>query len=370
MSLTLDPHLLQPHALASVVPAPGPAWYGSVMGTGILATLLQLNADRLPLAHDAAAGLLVVGWLLLVTLSAGFARRAATDRRVLVDTITERAGQTHWGMVAMGLLATGSATLTVLPSVVPSAGRLALVVDVVLWTAGTLLGVVTTLGFTAGLIRRGGVPGFGWGLPVVPPMVSATTGAALVPHVHGTAGRLALLVACAACFVISLAIGAVVFAVAYHHHLRVETVAIGASASAWIPLGVVGQSTAAAQAIAAQATSMMAPGLHSDLRLLADAYGVVMLAIAVPLVAYAVRVTARGFTARMPFAPGWWALTFPIGTLALGAHLLGARPGLAAYEVVGLVLVVVLCLTWTLCAVASVRAVASRNPVVPERTAA
>ena len=57
---------------------------------------------------------------------------------MLADSITERASQTHWGMVAMGLLATGSATLTVLPSVAPSAGRLALVVDVGLWAAGTL----------------------------------------------------------------------------------------------------------------------------------------------------------------------------------------------------------------------------------------
>ena len=358
MSQTLDrPHVSRAVDIRRVAPA-GPAWFGSVMGTGILATLLQVHAARLPFGHAMACGLLVVAWALLTGLTTGFARRVLADPRVLVASVSETAGRTHWGMVAMGLLSVGSATITVVPTVTPSAMHCAVVVDAVLWSLGTAVGLVTTAGFTTVLVRGGGGrPAFTWGLPVVPPMVSATTGAALVPHVDGDLGRLALVLVCAACFVLALVIGTCVFAVAYRHHLLRSSMPVVASTSAWIPLGIVGQSTAAAQAIAVRAEPLLTPSVRPELHALADGYGAVVLALGVPLVGYAVAVTARGFAARMPFTPGWWSLTFPIGTLALGAHLLATQPGFAAYEIVGLGCVLVLCGTWSLCAVASLRAV-------------
>ena len=366
MSQTLD----RPHVLRAVharpVASAGPAWFGSVMGTGILATLLQLHAARLPFGHASACGLLVVAWALLTGLTIGFARRVLADPRVLVTSVTETAGRTQWGMVAMGLLSVGSATITVVPTVTQSAMHCVVAVDAVLWSLGTVLGLVTTAGFSTVLVRGGvGRPAFTWGLPVVPPMVSATTGAALVPHVDSELGRLALVLACATCFVLALVIGTCVFAVAYRHHWLRSPVPVGASTSAWVPLGIVGQSTAAAQVIANQAASLLTPSLRTALHALADGYGALTLALGVPLVAYAVGLTVRGFASRMPFTPGWWSLTFPLGTLALGAHLLGGQPGFAAYGSVGLTLLVVLCGTWSLCAVASVRAVlTARNAVV------
>ena len=88
-----------------------------------------------------------------------------------------------------------------------------------------------------------------------------------------------------------------------------------------------------------------------------------MLGLGVPLAAWAVAMTIRGFRHRMPFVPGWWSLTFPIGTLALGSHLLGVGTGMTVFLVAGVVCWLVLCGTWTLCAVASGRAVlAQKSP--------
>ena len=337
------------------LPPAGPAWYGAVMGTGILATLTQTLA---PAAWTAPVWL-ALGWALLVGLSAVFARRCVRRPGTLAGSL--RPDQLPlWGMVAMGLLSVGAATATVLPAWLPGLAGAAVVADGLLWVAGTLLGLGTAVGFAVVLVRAApGTPSTVWGLAVVPPMVSATVGAGLVPHL-APALQIPLLLILAACFGLSLVLGGIIFALAYHHHWRVARLPIPASTSAWIPLGVVGQSTAAAQAMAVAAAGLVPAPVAGVLQTVANDYGVLMLALGVPLAAWAVAMTVRGFRARMPFVPGWWSLTFPIGTLALGSHLLGIGTGLTGYLIAGLACWATLCGTWLLCAVASARAVHTR----------
>ena len=347
----------------TALPPLGPAWFPAVMGTGILGTLLQTYAGRLPWGHAAAVVALVVAWTVLVLLAGGFLLRIARDRDAFTATVRDVDKVPMWGTVAMGLLAVGSSTATVVPATWPGLTGAAWAVDSVLWMIGTLVGVLTALGFAARLVAEDcGRPTTVWGLALVGPMVSATTGAALVPHLAGP-GRIWLLLATVGCFFLSLVAGSIVFAVAYHHLWRVSPIALAASASAWIPLGMVGQSTAAAQSIAtqAQAQSLAAPGTAQVIQQAAHAYGFLMLGIGLPLVAWAVVVTVRGFRGRMPFSPGWWALTFPIGTLSLGACLLGQGTGLGILVGVGEFATLVLCGTVTLCLVASVRGIAQRG---------
>ncbi len=355
----------------AILPPVGPGWYGSVMGTGILAALLGLHAPSAPDLLVPATAVLLVGWALLVGLSVGFGARILADRAALTSTLTEAAVAPMWGTVSMGILSVGSATLIVAPQVAPALAHGALVADLVLWCVGTLLGLATTLAFLGAVVRRDlGAPTPVWGLPVVPPMVSATTGAALVPHLASPTAQLALLVVSVACFVVSLVIGGVVFAAAYHQHARVSQVPLAAAATLWIPLGVVGQSMAAAQAIAVQSDRFLSPAAVPAVHGLAHAYGDVMLVAAVPVVVVAVVATVRGFRARMPFSPAWWSLTFPLGTLALGAHLLGSDGGHAAVSAIGVVALAGLVGTWTLCAVATLRAVAASRSVEAARGAA
>jgi Voltage-dependent anion channel len=73
-------------------------------------------------------------------------------------------------------------------------------IDWVLWLAGTGLGLVTTCWIPFLMMTRhdiGPDAAFGgWLMPVVPPMVSAATGALLIPHLGSAQGRLTLLLAC------------------------------------------------------------------------------------------------------------------------------------------------------------------------------
>lgn len=340
---------------APVLPPPGPAWFGSVMGTAILATLLQLVGGHVHGGALAARVLLILAWALLLVLTVGFARRCLADRAVLRESLHGLIPMAQWGMVSMGALAVGSATSTVLPAWAPALAHVAWVLDGVLWVLGSSLGFAIALGFAARLVgREAGEPTTVWGLAVVPPMVTATTGAALAGHADGAVRALVLLVAIAG-FAIALCLGGIVFAVAYHHHWRVAPVPLATSASAWIPLGIVGQSVAAAQALTAAVRPDLTADAGTALAGLAHGYGVVMFLIGAPLVAWAVRVTARGFRLGMPFSPGWWAMTFPVGTIALGAHLLGQGTGWAWANLLAAVAVVTLVGTWSLCAGASAR---------------
>ncbi|MEP6854224.1 MAG: TDT family transporter [Pedococcus sp.] len=351
----------------TALPPAGPVWFGSVMGTGILATLLGREASHSTALLVPATALLAVGVLLLLGLTAGFAARVVRDRAAFTSTLRDLAVLPTWGTVAMGILSIGSAAMTVLPQLgarSSTGGPAGWVVAIGagLWVTGTTLGVVTAFGFGAVVLgRRVGSPVPAWGLPIVPPMVSATTGAALVPQLHTPIAQLTMLAATVACFFLSLFLGGLVFAISYHHHWRVSTLPISASASAWIPLGVVGQSMAAAQVIAAQSAPLLTPMTAAAAHDLADAYGYVMLALSLPVMAYAVSMTVRGFRARMPFTPGWWALTFPLGTLALGTRMLGDSSGHALVGDVGLAAIAVLGATWLLCASASLRAVVPVN---------
>lgn len=354
-------------ALPALAPA-GPVWFSSVMGTGILSTLLGRESAQVPSLLVPATLLLGVGCLLLLALTAGFAARVIQDRDVFTATIRDSTVVPTWGTVSMGVLAVGAAVLTVLPQLGArtSSGdpaRWVVGIDAGCWALGTALGVVTAFGFAAVLVKRDvGHPLPAWGLPIVPPMVSATTGAALVPHLGTPAARLIMLVGIVACFFLSLFLGGLVFAIAYHHHWRTLALPVPASFSSWIPLGVVGQSMAAAQVMVAQSAPLLTPAAAAAAHQLADAYGYVMLATSVPVIAYAVRMSVRGFRARIAFAPGWWALTFPIGTLALGTRLLGASTGNPEISSLGVLAIATLCGTWLLCAGASVRAMISRRP--------
>ena len=116
------------------LPPAGPQWYGSLMGTGIAATLTQTLSGDLPGAQALAVVLLVIGWFIFMGLTAAFGLRIVRRPAVLAGTIRDLPVLATWGMVAMGVLSLGSATATVVPAHWPSLAPAAWAVDGVLWT--------------------------------------------------------------------------------------------------------------------------------------------------------------------------------------------------------------------------------------------
>lgn len=261
----------------------GPAWSGALMGTSISATLTYTFG-----LHWLSHAILLAATVLLVLVT----RKEAFCTRTMPA----------WGMYSMGLLALGSAY---------SATLGLWWVHAVLWATGGALSVVTCLWYTLALLRKqAGPAAFTWGLPLVAPMVTATSSAQLGAHL----GSELIMHIGMAMFVLAWVTGVPTFVVAY---LRAE-VPLALRTTTWIPLGIVGQSTAAAHLLW---------GAHT--------YGAIMLSIGVPLIGYALyRHWSVAFV--MPYNPSWFASTFPVGTVCLGAHLSGFDG--AAHLLLGLLL--------------------------------
>ncbi|XCB29512.1 TDT family transporter [Arcanobacterium hippocoleae] len=340
------------------LPAAGPSWYPAVMGIAILSTLIHLNRGLFPGLQILALLPFSIAWILLVTITGIFIIRIIRNRNAFIETISNQNLIPMWGTVAMGILSVGSATLTILPYWFPNALSAAFWIDTVLWIIATFIGLITAFGF--GVVLSGRIissPIAVWGLAVVGPMVSATVGAGIAGNIDDIAIRGLILFLSTACFFVAFVLGTVIFSRVYHYHWRISKIPTNASLSAWIPLGMVGQSTAAVQVIAKNTEPIAHPEYAQMLHLLADIYGCFMLGLSIPLIAWAIKMTVHGFKNQMAFTTGWWALTFPIGTLSLGAYYLSESTKIGLFHIYGVISLIALCFTVSFCLCTSARAV-------------
>ncbi|WP_232678447.1 hypothetical protein [Nocardioides sp. R-C-SC26] len=271
-----------------------PIWFSVVMGTSMVALLVADAAPTVALSVWVVAA--VAGGLVLVGIR--------IDGRWYGGHPVLAHGYGAASMAAMSLGAAGLATQG--PHGTP------LLLHAVLWTLGTALGLATALG-TTWSTRRTPLTQVGpwWLLAVVPPTVSATTGAPLVQALPDGGMRTALLACCYMFLVTSLALTARVLALLAARVRRHGWGEPAVMVSWLIVLGPLGQSITALDHLADVGGS----------RALAQAYGPPVLALALLWLAVAAGLVLR---ARPRFNLGWWALTFPVGTVATGAASMGA----------------------------------------------
>lgn len=306
----------------------GPQWFPAVMGTGILSVCTERLAAAAPALHGAALAALAVAWLVLLVVGGTFLRHARRRPDRFRATVADPAVVPFYGAVAMGLLSVGAATSAVLGPHLPSTASAA---AWLLWVLGTLLGVVTALGCPVRLLAAGpaerGAPTPVWALPVVPPMVSAASGAALTATLAPGPAATALLAACGALFVLSLCLGTVVFVLAYGHLARGNALPLQGTPAIWIPLGMAGQSTAAVNLALVPAGADLPPAALGGLHAAAVGYSAVALLLGAVAAAVALRVTVRALRRGLRFSPAWWSFTFPAGAMGLGVSALGTTLG-------------------------------------------
>lgn len=341
---------------AKELPPMGPPWWGAVMGSGILATLIQAYWGANQLGQALAVLVLLVAWLIMLSWTAAFVVRIVASPAVFAASF-QGVGMSAWGMVAMGILSVGSATFNILPALLGRFGAvIATQIDIILWTVGTVLGLFVALGFTINLLKhRPAEPRPAWALAVVPPMVSATTGTALASLLP-TPLAAALLTVLMACFCITITLAFIVLYAALDHHLRISVIPAQLAVTSFIPLGPVGQSTAAAQAIAGRAETMLLPAAIPTVHTFANIYGSVMLVASLPLLLLALGTVIKAIKNGMTFTPTWWASTFPVGTVALGAHYVAEQPGFELVNWYGILTLLLLLCTWLISLSATIKA--------------
>ena len=326
----------------------GPNWFATVMGTGIVATA----AVSLPLHVPGLRTLATMVWaaasvLLVVLVVAAVRHRAGYAG----DAVSEQ----FWGAPPMALLTVGAGTLLL--------GRdwlgepVAVAVDLVLWTAGTLLGlaVAVVVPYRLRSLHRPG-PGTAFGgrlMPVVSPMVSAATGALLVPHVPAPA---VMLMACYAMAAGSLVAAALVGGQIWRRLVRYGPGAPGTVPTLWIVLGPIGQSVTAGHLLGRAAEGVLSEPYATAAQLGAVLYGVPMLGLALCWAALAGAITVRTARAGLPFSLSWWSFTFPVGTVVTGASGLAAGTASALPATLAVALYAMLLATWSVVAVRTAHA--------------
>ncbi|MDX6396231.1 MAG: hypothetical protein QOJ73_7294, partial [Streptosporangiaceae bacterium] len=257
--------------------------------------------------------------------------------------------------------------------------RAAIDADWVLWSTGTSLGLIVAvavpyLTFTrpvvrpdspveagpveAGPVEAGPVEAAafgGWLMPIVAPMVSASTGALLVPYAPAGQPRLTLLLSCYAMFGISLLASLVVITLIWGR-LAVHKVGPARMVpTLWIVLGPLGQSITAANLLGGVAHDALPAPYATGLEVAGVVYGLPVWGFALLWAAIASAITASTAREGLPFSLTWWSFTFPVGTCVTGTTALAAHTGSDMFRVAAAVLFGALVAAWLIVAARTVR---------------
>jgi tellurite resistance protein TehA-like permease len=318
-----------------------PNWFASVMGTGIVANVVPALGVHSGALFDMArmVWLIAAGWLVVLTVLV--VRRG---RSWLADPVLSH----FYGAPAMAVLTVGAGTLLFGKDVLGSA--MAIGVSAGCWIVGTVGGLVVAIVVPMRMIRTGRAQvadAFaGWLMPVVPPMVSAATGSALIPHLRPGQARQAMLLACYGMFVFAFLASAIVIVVL---GMKVRRYGVGPARmvpTLFIVLGPLGQSITAANLLGTLAPSVLPAPYGPALEAFGLLYGVPVFIGAMAWLLFAGTVVRRTVQAGMPFSLTWWSFTFPIGTCVTGAAALARRTHLGSMWAAAIALYILLVAAW------------------------
>ena len=331
----------------------GPNWFASVMGTGIVATAGATLPVQLPGLQTFTRVVWVFAALLLIVLVAvvgGHWLRHPTAARSHADNPQ----MAHfYGAAPMALLTVGIGALLIGADLIGE--QPAVKIAWALWAAGTVGGLFTAvtipyLMFTQHSVEPDAAFG-GWLMPVVPPMVSATAGALLIPHITPGAWRQTMLYGCYAMFGLSVIAALLILSMIWSRLVLYGTSGTARVPTLWIVLGPLGQSITAAGLLGLSAAAAVDQSIAGPMNAFAILYGVPVWGFAVLWISLATALTVRTLRRGMPFALTWWSLTFPVGTFVTGTTQLAVHTGLPAFTAAAAVAYVALVSTWILVAV-------------------
>jgi C4-dicarboxylate transporter/malic acid transport protein len=350
----------------------GPNWFASVMGTGIVANAAALLPVRIPGLRGFAVAVWLLAATVLVLLTAATAihwlRYPEQARRHHHDPATAP----FYGAPPMALLTVGAGALLVGRDIVGLGAGVR--IDEILWVLGTITGLLSTvaipyLAFTEYELVHEDTYAT-WLMPVVPPMVSAATGAALIAHLPPGQPRLALLLACYAMFGISLVISLITITLLWG---RLAFHGVGPARlvpTLWIVLGPLGQSVTAAGLLGDAAPSAISTPYTATLHATGVVYGVPVWGFAMVWLAIAAAITLRTAREHLPFSLTWWSFTFPVGTVVTGTSVLALATHASFFRDASVAFYALLIAAWLTAATRTTRGALSGRLFLPSPTAA
>jgi C4-dicarboxylate transporter/malic acid transport protein len=312
----------------------GPNWFASVMGTGIVATAAADLPVQWPGLRGFATAIWVLSALWLITLTGAEVVLWTRHRAAALGHARNPVMVQFYGAPPMALLTVGSGALLLGPSLIGA--HAAITIDAVLWPLGTIAGLATSLAvpylmFTR--LRTAPDAAFGgWLMPVVPPMVSASAGALLIPHLPAGQLRLTMLLACYAMFGLSLTASLMVITQLWRRLVRHSVGPAAMVPTLWIVLGPLGQSITAANLLGGVAALALPHPYDTAFAAFGVVYGVPVWGFAALWAGLATALTIRAARQRLPFSLTWWSFTFPVGTCVTAASSLALHTGADAFR--------------------------------------
>ena len=325
-----------------------PNWFASIMGTGIVANAAATLPLQFPGLRPAATIVWALASVLLVALSTAtvmhWVRYRATARGHRLNPVMAH----FYGAPPMALLTVGAGTLLLGKDVLGT--PLAVGIDWVLWTIGTVLGLVSAIAVPyLTFTRHDTAPDSafgGWLMPVVPPMVSASTGALLLPFLPAGQARQNMLWGCYAMFGLSLLASIVIITLIWSRLAQHKIGPAGMVPTLWIVLGPLGQSITAVNLLGGNAHLAVDQGTSHALFVFGLVYGVPTLGFALMWAALASAITLHTIRQGLPFSLTWWSFTFPVGTCVTGLNGLALHTGLVTLQVLAVVFYIGLVGAW------------------------
>ena len=164
-------------------------------------------------------------------------------------------------------------------------------------------------------------------MPVVPPMVSAASGALLIPHMPPGTGRTTMLYGCYAMFGLSLIAALIIIIDDLEQAGALRHVGHGAGAHAVDRARAAGPGHHRGRAARHERRAGRAARSRWRDGVFAILFGVPVWGFCVLWIALATALTVRTLRRGMPFALTWWSLTFPVGTFVTGTTQLAIHTG-------------------------------------------
>ncbi|RII18734.1 C4-dicarboxylate transporter/malic acid transport protein [Streptomyces sp. YIM 130001] len=333
----------------------GPNWYAAVMGTAIVASA-GLALPR-PIPRPAAVAVWALSAAALAVLLAGRTLHWRRHRDQARAHLLDPAVAPFYGCLSMALLAVGGGTLVAGRDLIGT--RAAVAVDAVLFTAGTLTGLLAAAAVPYLMTTRHQVTASGatpvWLLPVVAPMVSAAQGPLLLPHLPAGQWREAMLLGSYALFGLSLLATLLMLPMIFGRLLLHGPLPLALTPTLFLVLGPLGQSSTAVNALADVAPGAIGPAYSSAFAAFAVVYGVPVMGFALLWLAFAGAMVVRAARQGMRFSMTWWGFTFPVGTCVTGAAGLARHTGLAAFGWLAVALFGFLLTAWAVAALRTLR---------------
>lgn len=321
-----------------------PAWFASVMGTGILAITSKFYADFLPWLNGAAALLGALNMLLFVLLLVPWVWRWLGYReQALADLHAPVTGQFYATMpiaclvLAADLLVIGTDYLGFLPAL--SLARW-------FWGLGVILSLslgitITILNFSNPNIKKEELNP-AWFMPPVSLIVVPIAGAKLVPYWPLGLQELFLIanfISWSCGFFLYLIISTACF----YRFIRFSPLPGPIAPTIWINLGPIGAGTIALLNLASVSAGYLGTELTSAfhaLGLLLWGFGFWWLCMALLTTVSYVRKN------NLPYAMSWWAFTFPLGAYAGATYLIAGIFNVPAIKFYGLACYWLLVIFW------------------------